>query len=269
MTVPDQNAPLAGKGVVVTQAVHQAPALAALLASAGAKPLLYPCIAIEPAPDTAPLDAALHDAAGGRFDWLVVTSANTVLVLEQRLAELEIAPGQLSSLSIAAIGEASAAAVRNHLQLPVTLTASDSVAEGLADELLPVLQPGSRVLLPQADIARPVLQDAVRTAGHQVSAIGAYRTVIGHGGVDLPRLLCAGEVDAVTFTSGSTVRNLRHRLTEAGGNPNQLNDLVVACIGPITAQSARDNGLHVDVVAQTHSLESLVEALAGYWKARS
>ena len=115
--------PLHGRRIVVTQAAHQAAEFSALLCARGAVPLLYPCIAIAPVEDTAPLDAALRGAAEGAFDWLVLTSANTVHVLAGRLAALEIQASALASLRVAAIGHATAQAVTAELGLAVVLVA--------------------------------------------------------------------------------------------------------------------------------------------------
>jgi uroporphyrinogen-III synthase len=256
---------LAGRRVVVTQAAHQAPEFAAQLTARGAEPLLYPCIAIAPPADPAALDAALHDAVAGRFAWLVLTSANTVTAIRQRLAGLMLDAAGLDATAIAAIGPATAGAIREQFGREAELLAGEHQAEGLIAALAPVIQPGQRLLVPQADIARPVLVQELAGCGADVVSIAAYRTVIGHGGVDLPALLAEKRVDAVTFTSSSTVRNLVARLHAEGGLLRQMDDICIACIGPVTAATAGEFGLPATVVAQKQSVEGLVEALEGYW----
>lgn len=275
--------PLRGKRVVVTQASHQAPELAALLSAQGAEPLLYPCIAIEPPTDTRALDEALADLAAVRFDWLVLTSANTVRVLAQRAQGAGLPRSTWSKARVAAIGEATAEAVAGLLDRGADLVAGESVAEGLAETLLAAAQPGQRVLLPQGDLARPVLQGALASGGLEVVAVVAYRTTIGSGGIDLPALLAArtpshgrreqtGEqmgVDAITFTSSSTVRNLLRRLEGEGGGSadvicERLAGVCLAAIGPVTAKTLHDCGLRATVVAQEQSLEGLVSTLVNY-----
>ena len=268
--------PLAGKRVVVTQAVHQAPELGALLVARGAVPLFYPCIAIEPPEDTTELDTALAAAAAGYYDWLVVTSANTVLVLAGRLCALGITPNALADVRLAAIGVPTAEAVAHHLGRTADLVPDDSKAEGLVSALTAVTQPGQRMLVPQADIARPALVQGLTAGGLNVTSLAAYRTTAGSGGVPLHKLLTEGPgkgVDAITFTSPSTVRNLLARLAQEGGAPldlSALRHIVLACIGPVTADAVQAAGLPpqaaATVVATKQSLEGLVEALSVYYR---
>jgi uroporphyrinogen-III synthase len=259
--------PLAGKQIVVTQATHQAPELAGLLAGAGAQPLLYPCIAIAPPADPVELDGALATLAAGGYDWLVITSANTVLALAARLHHLGVPPGALQGVRVAAIGTASDDALAEHLGRRADLVPDDSKAEGLAAALCAVVRPPQRVLLPQADLARPVLAEALAAAGLAVTPIVAYHTTLGGGGVDLPALLArAGAVDAIAFTSPSTVRNLLARLTQEGGDRRYLQRVLLACIGPVTADALHAAGLPPAVAATNQSLEGLVAALIAYYR---
>lgn len=256
------QAGLHGRRVVVTQAEHQAPELAALLARRGATALLYPCIAIVPPAEVAPLDRALAEAASGGFDWLVLTSANAVRVVADRLAAVGLAPDALQTVAIATVGAATAEAVQKILNLPVALVPDEHVAEELAAALAGAMQPGARILLPQAELARPVLAEQLAAAGARVTQVVAYRTVRGSGGVALPRLLAAGEVDAITLTSSSTFQFLRERLADEGGDAALLHGVCLACIGPVTAEAVQKAGFTPGVVAGEQSLEGLVDALA-------
>jgi uroporphyrinogen-III synthase len=263
---PDQPpSSLAGRHVVVTRAEDQASDLADLLRSRGAEPLPYPCIAIAPPEDASPLDAALRCAAAGEFDWLVITSRNAVTVLADRLRALELGLHTLRQVSVAAVGSATARAAERELGVRVDAVPEEFVAESLAALLVGRLGPGSRVLLCQADIARTVLAESLTTAGAEVTSVVAYRTVIGSGGVDLPALLAAGSVDAITFTSASTVRNLLRRLGAGGGRVVDLAGVCLACLGPITAGAARDLGLTVGVLPAEHTIPALVDALESYY----
>ncbi|MCZ7544193.1 MAG: uroporphyrinogen-III synthase [Anaerolineae bacterium] len=251
--------PLAGKRVVVTRAPHQAGALADRLRARGATPLLYPCIDIAPPEDTGPLDSALRQAARGGFDWLVLTSANAVMMLARRLEAQGISPTALNGAPVAAIGPATAEAARDWLGLAVSVMPETYIAEALAGALH--LAPGARVLLPQSAIARPTLAEALTAPGADVTAVVAYRNVVGRGGVALPALLAAGEVDAVTFTSSSTAQNFLRRLADEGGASPDLAGVCVACIGPVTAQTARALGLAVAVMPAEYTLEGLMAGL--------
>lgn len=256
---------LAGKRVVVTRAEHQADELDDLLRSRGAEPLPYPCIAIAPPDDPGPLDAALHAAAAGAFDWLALTSSNTVAALAARLAALQLAPAALRAVAVAAVGAATARAVERVLGLTPALTPTEFVAEALAAALIARGPAAGRALLCQADLARPALADALRAAGWTVTSVVAYRTVVGSGGIRLTEHLAAGGVDAITFTSPSTVQNLALRLAAEGGRLADLADVCIACLGPVTAAAARRLGLPVHVTPAVHTLPALAAALDAYW----
>src|SRR5690606_642589 len=131
------------------------------------------CIAIVPPDDTAPLDRALGDAASGGFDWLVLTSANAVRIVADRLAALGISPYALQAVAIATVGAATAEAVQAQLRLPVAVVPDEQVAEGLAAALTAATQPGARVLLPQAELARPVLAEQLAASGAHVTQVVA------------------------------------------------------------------------------------------------
>ena len=283
--------PLAGLRIVNTRASRQASSLTRLLEAEGAEVLHYPTVEIKPCADSGKLDAALKELAAGRFDWLVITSANTVYTLADRLRTLGIQHARIAqhSTKVAAVGSATASAVREELNLSVDLLPDAYVAESLAAGLR--VGRGSRVLLPQSALARPLLVNTLRRVGAEVAAVTAYRTVVGHGGDDLPRHFRQGNVDAVVFTSASTVHNFVERLKaeipeesqeERGEGEipagrervshcsllssyfSQLN-LAVACIGPKTAEAARGHELPVQVVADDRTVEGLVHSLKAYF----
>ena len=283
--------PLTGLRIVNTRASRQASSLTRLLEAEGAEVLHYPTVEIKPCADSGKLDAALKELAAGRFDWLVITSANTVYTLADRLRTLGIQHARIAqhSTMVAAVGSATASAVREELNLSVDLLPDAYVAESLAASLR--VGRGSRVLLPQSALARPLLVNTLRRVGAEVAAVTAYRTVVGHGGDDLPRHFRQGNVDAVVFTSASTVHNFVERLKaeipeesqkERGEGKipagrekvsncsllssyfSQLN-LAVACIGPKTAEAARGHELPVQVVADDRTVEGLVHSLKAYF----
>lgn len=262
------NQSLAGLRIANTRAPRQASSLTRLLEEEGAEVLHYPTIDIEPVNDPSELDTAVQKLAAGEFDWLVVTSTNTVHILADRLAELEIDPADVAKTNtkVAAIGSATAAAVEDLLQLPVDLLPDEFVAESLAASL--DVTAGSRVFLPQSAIARPVLTKALDKAGANVTAVAAYRTTVGHGGDDLPQHFWQGNVDAVIFTSASTVHNFVHRLKAETGDAGMLCDVAVACIGPMTAEAARRHELPVQIVAETRTVEGLVDGLKSYFESQ-
>ncbi|HEY8283366.1 MAG TPA: uroporphyrinogen-III C-methyltransferase [Chloroflexota bacterium] len=250
--------PLSGKTILVTRAREQAGALSARLRSFGARVIEFPAIRIEPAADYSDLDAALADSA--RFDWICFTSVNAVAAIDERLRALGNSWADLGAVRMAAIGPATARALRAKgaevAYMPDTFLA-DAVAAGLPDA------EGARVLLARADIADRRLVEGLERRGARVEQYVAYRTVPGDE--DAPALrqaLATGAVDIVTFTSSSTVRNLCQAL--GGDVATLLSGLTVACIGPVTADTARECGLVPTIVAEEHTIGGLVEAIRGH-----
>ena len=257
---------LLGKRVVITRAPHQADELAALLLQRGAEPLLYPCIDIAPPEDTSALDAALQKAANGGFDCLLLTSANTVIALAKRLTALSLPFHCLQMSSVGVVGPATAKLATDMLGLKSTVMPEGYTAAALAMAMRVI--PEMRVFLPQSAIAHEALADALTRAGANVTAVDAYRTVIGSGGIDLRTLLAARKVNAITFASSSAVHNCLTRMSDEGGSAADLAQVVIACIGPSTAQTARECGLSVAVMPQEHTLAGLVNELELFFENR-
>ncbi len=246
-----ESKPLFGRRVVVTRARAQASELSARLREQGAEALEVPAIeVVDPADGGAALAAALADV--GRCDWLVVTSPNGA---RRVLAGLRDAR-QLGGVSVAAIGPGTADALRVG-NVVADLVPERFVAEALLEAMpAPGGSRGGRILLARAAVARDVLPDGLRSQGWEVDVVEAYRTLaVGLG--DDERSLVA-TADAVTFTSSSTVTNFLDAVGAAHVPP------LVACIGPVTAATARDHGLTVDVEASVHTIDGLVAALAAH-----
>jgi uroporphyrinogen-III synthase len=258
--------PLYGKRIAVTRAEEQAGALVERLNALGAVAAVCPTIAIAPPADFAPLDAAI--GALHTYDWLIVTSANGARALLDRMAALGVASASLARLAIGAIGPATAEALAEY-GLQASFVPSAYVAESILSEIGDVA--GKRVLLPRADIARATLAEGLRARGALVDEIAAYRTVPGPGASRLAGLLRERALDAITFTSSSTVRYLLDGLEQAGLDRAAaralLNRVVVVCIGPITAETAREQGVFVDAVAREYTAEGLVAALVEWFSA--
>ncbi|MBZ0276478.1 MAG: uroporphyrinogen-III synthase [Anaerolineae bacterium] len=248
---------LDGKRIVNTRAAHQAEALDDLLRERGAVPLDYPCIAIIPPDDCCALDVALADLTAGHFDWLVLTSANTVHALAQRLAVSGMALA--GNFRTAAVGPATAQAAREWLNLTAVDLPEEYIAESLAASL-PV-EAGTRVLLPESAIAPPTLATLLTERGAAVTVTAAYQTVRGGGGVNIPRLLAERSIDALTFTSSSTVTYFLERLMDEGGRIMDALALPAVCIGPKTARTAYDCGFMALHTASEYTLEGLLETL--------
>ncbi|MCU1463401.1 MAG: uroporphyrinogen-III synthase/uroporphyrinogen-III C-methyltransferase [Acidimicrobiales bacterium] len=241
-----ERRPLFGRRIVVTRARQQASALVDRLRGLGAETIELPAIEIaDPADGGAALADAATAVAAATYDWVVFTSANTVERLMPRLRDARA----LGATGVAAIGPGTTAALAR-FGVAADLVPEESVAEALLDAL-----PGGpgRVLLPQAAVARDVLPRGLAAKGWTVDVVEAYRTVTGSPS---PAALdAAATADAITFTSSSTVKNF---LAVAGA---ERLPPVVVCIGPITADTARAAGLPVDVVADAHTIDGLVDAV--------
>ncbi len=250
--------PLSGRRIVVTRARAQASDFAQALEALGAEVVQFPTIRIVPAPDEAPLLAAAAEA--GSFDWIVFTSANGVERFWYALAQQGCDARALGGVRVCAIGPATAAELERRGIVP-DVVPDEFVAEGAlqaldaADELR-----GRRILLPRAEIARSVLPDGLRQRGAEVVDVVAYTTVQdGSDAERVRRLLDRGEVDMVTFTAGSTVRNF---VDLVGADVRGAN---VASIGPVTSGTARELGLAVDLEAAEYTIPGLVQALRDFY----
>jgi uroporphyrinogen-III synthase len=251
--------PLAGRRVLVTRAREQAGSLSAALRAAGAEPVEAPLIRIDPAGDYAALDEALRHLP--RYDWAIFTSANTIVHVGHRLEALGLSWTNFTSVAVAAVGPKSAEELRAR-GVDVAYVPAEAVGSVLAAGL-PLLF-GQRVLFAGADIAEPHVAAALRDRGAMVDQVVAYHTTpVRDGAGELRARLASGAIDAVTFASPSSVHSLCAVLGD--GPAATLARTVLACIGPVTATTARAYGLTPRVVAGEHTIEGLVAALSAFF----
>jgi uroporphyrinogen-III synthase len=265
------------------------------LQALGATPVEFPTIRIVPPQDWEQLDSALNrlflENAVERpyYDWLIFTSVNGVTICCERLIKLGHNMQRISNVRIAAIGPATAAALERY-GLTANVVPDEYIAEGVARALQNDAQnrdvplAGQRVLLARAAEARKILVTELRQMGALVDEVPAYSTIaVDHDdeqGQQILRLLreqgdrrgaplpyTQDGLDILTFTSSSTVRNFMQWLSSdeeqvqlVTRNPH----LTIACIGPITAQTARELGLDVDIEAQEFTIDGLVDAIVHY-----
>jgi len=255
--------PLEGRRVLVTRPRAQAARLASLLESYGADTMTLPAIEIRPPEDWAPLDEAIRTL--GRFGWLVFTSANGVTAFRERLRLAGLDERSLAGRHVAAIGPETANALRQG-GIEADLVPAEFRAEGLVDALGTRVEPGDAVLLVRAAEARDVLPRALESRGVGVTVAPAYRTVLApESAGDVRTLLESRRIDAVTFTSSSTVRGFAALLGPADVR-RLLEGVVVAAIGPITAETAAEHGLTVSVMPHEYTVPALADAIAGYFE---
>jgi len=257
-----ERLPLAGRTVVVTRAAEQAGPTCAALEALGAEAVRFPVIAFAPPPDPARVERAVADL--GSFDAVIFTSANGVARFLDRIFAAGRDGRAFGGALLCAIGSATAEALAER-RLVADLVPERFVAEGLLEALaarFPGGVAGQRFLVPRALEARELLPEALREQGAHVEVVPVYETVAG--AADAPLLasrLEAGEVDAVTFTSSSTVTRFAERFGEEETR-RLLAATLVACIGPVTSRTARDLGLTVGLEARTHTVAALIGALA-------
>jgi len=249
--------PLAGKRVLVTRAEHQAGKLSDGLRALGVEPVEVPVIEIRPPQDLGPLDRALRTLDS--YDWLILTSANTVRAFAERAAALGINLAAASQPKVAAIGEATATAARA-AGFAVTLVPESYVAESLSKSLAGQAR-GKRVLLARAAVARDVIPDALRAAGATVDVVDAYTNVMPESAPELLRNALLKGIAAAAFTSSSSVTHLADAARQAG-IAFPFAGVAAISIGPITSKTLRDLGWDPSVEASPSDVSGLVEAVA-------
>ncbi len=255
-----ETRPLFGQTIVVTRTRQQASELSEKLEALGAEVIEAPTIELFPASDTVALESALINDEP--FDWIVFTSANGVAHTKTRLLEMGQDVRVFSGAKIAAIGDATALAIREQFGLRVDLCPERFVAEALGDELASHNEIAQkRFLLLRADIARPILRERLERGGASVVRdIAIYETRPASSlPPELLEAFAAKRVTWITFASSSTAKNFTSLL---GSNfREQLNGVKLASIGPITTQTLRELGLEPTIQAETFNIDGLVDAM--------
>jgi uroporphyrinogen III methyltransferase/synthase len=262
------NRPLFGRRIVVTRSREQGEDLVEMLEARGAEAIAAPMIRIAPPQDITPLAAAA--AAAGTFDWIVFTSANAVESFMAKLLETGDVR-DLKGVRLCAVGPATSARIE-HYGIRVDAVPAEHHAEGVLATLTASGEvAGRRFLLPRSDLAREVLGDELRRAGAEVTEVTAYRTTAAplerDGDRDIYRMLLERQIDAVTFTSASTVRNFVQIFGEDQA-VDLLGSTVVACIGPVTAEAAQQTGIRTTVMPARYTVPDLVDALVEHFRTK-
>ena len=248
------NKPLSGKRVFVTRTLAQAGRLSQLLREAGAEALEFPAIKIVPPPSYAELDrgvAELH-----RFGWIAFTSTNAVDAFWERVIATGRDARVFAGVRAAAVGSTTAESLRTHGIIPDLIPdsfTSDALAEAMGRPRSHMSGRAASVLVPRAADAPDDFMNRLEERGWTCRAVPAYRTETDASSVAAGREAIDEGIDAVLFTSGSTVRSF----VELWGKPSAI----VCAMGPRTAAAAEELGVHVDAVAAEQSLEGLVSAL--------
>lgn len=250
--------PLFGKSVLVTRAREQASALTAKLEELGAQCLEAPAIQIAAPESFAALDQAVQEL--GSYQWLIFTSTNGVDHFFERLHHAKKDSRLLAGVKVAAIGAQTAAQLRK-FGIYADIVPLEFRAEGIVEALAGLIEPGMKVLIPRALVARDVLPVKLTELGAIVNVVPAYRTIIGDAdGAAVAARLAAGDISLITFTSSSTVTNLLELLGPQGAQ--LISKAQIACIGPITAATCVEHGIRPDIIADEYTIRGLVEAIS-------
>jgi len=261
-----ETRPLFGRRVLMTRAKEQAGELAGLLAAYGAEPIEAPTIRIVPPADWAPVDRAISNI--GSYDRVIFTSVNGVARFMTRLRDNGFDARSLAGREVCCIGPRTAQELDTY-GVKADMVPAEYQAEGIIDAFGREHVSGASILIPRAEVARELLPDELRARGAHVDVVPVYRTVVPDGdGAAWRRLLDEAQVDIVTFTSSSTVRNFVTMLGGAEPATRLLRSVTVAAIGPITAKTAEDAGLTVSIVPGENTIPAMVEAIVRHVRNR-
>jgi len=259
-----EQKPLFGKGIVITRPQRQADDLARLLISEGAYPISFPTIKIVPPANWHGLDEAIDKLT--TYNWLIFTSANGVQFFFERLREKNKDIRDLKGIKICCIGPATARQIEDK-GIKVDLVPEQFIAEGILESFAVMDLKGRKILIPRAAKARDVLPEGLKKFGASVDVVAAYQTVnSGKKKEDLAVLISDNKVDVLTFTSSSTVTNFVEIMGRDFPLPAHVD---VACIGPVTAATAKKAGFKIDISHEEYTMEGLVQSLVEHVKNKS
>ncbi len=257
-----ESRPLFGKRILVTRPEDQAVDFIRALSELGAQCLVFPTIKIIPPATWKEFDRAIEGLS--RYDWILFTSVNGVTYFFERLDVAKRDTRHLSGIKIGAIGPKTAAALMDRGINP-DLIPDVYWAEEIVEALKGYHLNGKRVLLPRPSIARDYIPKNLKKLGAFVDEVEAYQTVQPEYSQDqLDTLFESGKIDMITFTSPSIVGNFMALLK---GKPiyEGISKVGAACIGPVTAQKAKEVGLKVVVIPDEYTADALTRAIVEYY----
>lgn len=263
-TEPDSELPLAGRRIILTRSPKQSGEMTRVLQKLGAEVIACPTIEIKPPSSWGQLDSALGRLS--EFDWLVFTSSNGVEYFLRRLDESGHGRAELMPHRVCAVGRKTAEKLKSE-NLQVDVMPERFTAESLVEEFIKRFGVGhrlrgSRMLLPAAKVTRDVIRPAMEKIGVEIEVVEAYQTVLpAMTSAQAMQLISEARADYIIFTSPSTVANLA-AILETDHLAPHLKTARVACIGPVTAETARLHGLEVHIQPKEHTGEAVVRALA-------
>ncbi len=254
-----ESLPLFGRKILVTRATEQASEFVSLLTLQGAEVIPFPSIKIVPPPSFDALDTAIQNIE--RYDTIIFTSVNGVKAFRNRLYHLGYDIRVLKGISLCAIGPRTREEIVR-LGIQCDFIPAEFKAEGILDELEKRGIAKKRFLIPRALEAREILPAEIKNKGGAVDVVAAYQAIAPEG-KEIEALFNKGPIDMIAFASASTVRNFVEAVTPRG--MESFKKSAIACIGPITAQAARQYNLKVDVMPSAYTFPALTEAIVEYY----
>lgn len=256
-----KHKPLSKKRVLITRAKDQSSSFVKRLKALGADVIEFPTIEIVPPRSWLHLDRAIKNL--NNFDWIIFTSANGVKFFFERFKKIDgaIFP---SSLKVCAIGPATAKELRTR-GIHVDYIPKEFVAESILKGFKGKKIHGKKILIARAKKARDILPKGLRKIGAEVEVVETYRTIKPKGAkARIKKILKDQKIDVIAFSSSSTVLHFIELLK--GINIHRfLKNTLIACIGPVTAKTARDLGLRVDIQPNEYTIPALTNAIAKYF----
>ena len=258
---------ITGKKIVITRPSDQQEEFAVLLSSLGAEAVRFPVIAIAPPDSWEAADRAIANI--NKYDWIIFTSVNGVISFANRLITLyKDVSETLKDLKICAIGLKTAEVVEGY-GLEVDYIPDEFRAEAVAEGFMEMGSPGRHVLLPRAQVGRELLPGELARMGMKVDVIPVYKTVRPDAdALKLRTMLRNREIDIVTFTSGSCVKNFLE-IIGLDQYKMLLSGVKIACISPVTSDTVRKYGLSVDIIPDRYTVADLARAIGRYYMERN
>lgn len=257
-----ESKPLFKKQILVTRASDQAGNFFDLLESQGAKPIPFPTIKIVPPNSWGPIDKEINSIE--KYNWLIFTSANGVKYFLERLKENQKDIRDLKGIRICTIGPKTADVLKKlgiRIDFMPSEFKAESIIEGIGDGIK-----GKKILIPRASIAREILPQELAKMGAIVKVVDAYKTICPEGKTEqIQKMLLNKEIDVITFTSSSTVKNFVNMFKKEKFQA-LISGITIACIGPITATTAKKYGLKPSILPESYTIEALTEALSDFFQ---
>ena len=252
--------PLFGKRILVTRARSQASRLASGLTELGAEVIECPVIRSTSMQDTTELDAALVNL--GQYEWAAFASPNGVNQAFDRMRRLGFDARAFANCKIAAVGPATVSALKSR-GIDADMTPDTFTAEGLVESFRATSVKPKNAVVFRSDIGRETIPRGLRQLGADVTEVATYRTILEEDSAAIARAAFQEGIDVVTFTSSSTVKNLR---TLLDGDVSPINKGVVVCMGPVTASTAESFGIEVDTMPEEQSIPGIIAAIRNYFR---